>query len=127
MGNMESKLSKSFFVNLSLGILLVMIFFSYCCGGQVKCRDVGHDEKYTHLIGQKYKSTKELLIYGITADRNYKKQIDYYIITEPPGIAGPEVLSEEHLALGTLIQIQKVLSCAYLFDPSIVLEVIILS
>lgn len=109
-------------------LLLLMSFFPYyLCGLQVKCKDISHDEQYTHLIGQKDRSVRELLIYGITADRNYKKQIDYYVVTEAPGIGGPEVLSEGHLALGTVIQIKKALHCAYFLDPSIEFQIEILS
>lgn len=89
---------------------------------------MSHDKKYVHLIGQKYRSKIDLLVHGIRSEKDYKKKIvDYYKITEKPGIAGRFVLSQDLFKNGMLIKIRKVKHCAYFLDPSIVLEVEILS
>jgi hypothetical protein len=73
--------------------------------------DISEDKDVASLINSKYKSQKELIIYGITLDRDYKEEIDLYTIMEPPGIAGPEVLFKEILPKYTLIKILKVERC----------------
>jgi hypothetical protein len=97
------------------------------CYYQAKYQDVSAHEKYTHLIGTKYKTLHTLLVYGITTDRNYKKKIAYYTITEPPGIAGPEIISRGELVADTLIQVKKALKCINCIPSSIEFEVDILS
>lgn len=69
----------------------------------------------------------ELLIYGITIDRNYKKQIDYYTVTEKPGFSGPEVVSKDSLGSGTLFQIKRAMNCTNCLDVRTHFEIEILS
>jgi len=63
------------------------------------------------LIGARYKTTHDMLIYGITLDKNYKKTIDHYAIIEYPGIGGPEVLTENEIESGTLFEIEIINKC----------------
>ena len=111
---------------LVLAFSFLILFYSlfYC---QAKFKDVSQGEKYAHLIDQRYITVKELLLNGITTDRNYKEQIDYYDLNEPPGIGGPEVISEGHLMPSTLIQIKKVIECTNCLPSLIELEIEILS
>jgi len=110
------------------GSFLLLVFFNELASCSAKYEDASNEEKHVHLIGNKYKTTKELLIYGITTDKNYKQQIDLYTIHEPPGIGGPEVLLEGHLEPGTVVQIKKVLRCINCIPPSLLeLEIEILS
>ena len=76
-----------------------------------KYEDISTDKEYHGLVHKVLKSQKELYIYGITSDRNYKKKVDYYSVTEPPGISGPEVLSRASLPKGTMVKIEKVIRC----------------
>ena len=107
--------------------LLAIISLNYYCGTQAKYEEVSQDKKYAYLIGHKYRSVTELLIYGITTDRNYKNKIDYYVIMKAPGIGGPEVLSKGYSKPGMVIQIQKALKCTNCFDTRIKFQVEILS
>jgi len=76
-----------------------------------KFTDISSDPKVSHLIGTKYTSTKELFIYGISNDPNYKKIVDNYTVMEPPGIGGPEVISKDVLPIGTSFKIIRVERC----------------
>lgn len=73
--------------------------------------DISSEEQSAPFINTKYKSQKELLVYGITLDRNYKQVIDYYTIMEPPGIGGPEVVSKDILPKDTVVKILRVERC----------------
>ena|SRR3989338_7920920 len=124
-------MGKMLIIWIILGTLLALFLFNYyCCERQVQCEDVSHNERYAHLIGQKYKSIKELSIHGILAPEDYNKkeqEIAYYTITEKPGIGGRYVISRNYLKNNTLMQVKKVSHCEYLFDPNIVLEIAISS
>ena len=74
--------------------------------------DVSSDPKLSHFIGAKYIAHKELLVYGITLDENYRKVVDYYTVMEPPGIDGPEVVSRRVLPPGTSTKILRVERCS---------------
>lgn len=107
-----------------IGIFVFLFFLMIGC--RAKYEDMSHDVKYSHLIGHKYVLTKKLLIYGITLDANYKKQIDIYTIHRPPGIGGPEVLTGNYLLPGTKMEIKKVVKCINCLPPSVKFEIEIL-
>ena len=68
-------------------------------------------DEHKSLIGVKYKTNSDMLIYGITLDENYKKVIDYYSIYEYPGISGPEVLSKDIIESDTVFVIKHIKNC----------------
>ena len=106
---------------LVLGSLLLILVG--CPLPLAKFEDISTDKKYHGLVHNVLKSKKELYIYGITADQNYKKKVDYYVITEPPGIGGPEVLSQASLPKGTIVKIEKIISCTNCLDHRVQLIV----
>lgn len=112
---------------VSLFVLFLWAFLTYQCGRQAKYEDISYEEEYSHFIGKKYRTTKNLLVHGITLDKNYKKQIDVFTIDEPPGFSGPEIISKGHLPEGTLIQIRKVVECINCLPKLKELEIDILS
>jgi len=52
-----------------------------------------------------------LLVHGVTLDPNYKKVVDVYSITPKPGLAGPEILSQDVSPIGSTIRVLKVEHC----------------
>jgi len=68
-------------------------------------------EEHKSLIGVKFKTNSDMLIYGITLDENYNKVIDYYSIYEYPGINGPEVLSKDIIKSDTTFVINHIKNC----------------
>lgn len=92
--------------------LFVFFIFFLTLGCKSQYEDISHYKEYANIIGKTYRILEPLKIYGITRDRNYRKVIDFYDVTEFPGISGPEVVTEDILKNGTLIQIEKVKRCS---------------
>jgi hypothetical protein len=84
--------------------------------GMVGCKlkefsDISNEPRVSKLIGIKCISKKELFIYGISNDPDYKKVVDDYTVMEPPGIGGSEVVSKDVLPIGTSFKIVRVERC----------------
>lgn len=75
--------------------------------------DISHWPEYAGIIGTKIRAKDELLAFGITIDKNYKKRADYILITQRPGISGPEVVSTEKVSNGTVFRISGVVRYGY--------------
>lgn len=88
--------------------------------GQVPLEDVSSDPEYKSLIGTTFRTKVDMLLIGVTADPNYKKQIDYFVLVPEPGFAGPEVVRKEKLAKGYSIRIAQVLQSKLFFVPRVI-------
>lgn len=89
--------------------ILTTVILSGCLSAKYK--DISQDPQYSHFIGQKYQSINPLLIYGVTRDLKPPKQVQWFNITGPPGIGGPEIVTRGQLEPGSVFQIKKVLDC----------------
>lgn len=76
-----------------------------------KYEDFSHEARYAGLVGETYRTAVELVVHGVTADKNYNPVVDYYVVTEKPGFGGPEVVSQKRLPPGSLIRINGFLRC----------------
>lgn len=79
--------------------------------GFVSFEDVSTQSPYSAYVGKEYRSTKVALIYRVSMDPNYKLTPSVYIVKSSPGIAGPEVLSQVGLPVGTTLRVLKVMRC----------------
>jgi hypothetical protein len=70
--------------------------------------DISSTPEYSSVIGKQFKTKKELWAFGITVDRNYKKQVDYIDLMEVR-ISGPEVVTREKLNSGFTFRVVKIL------------------
>lgn len=101
-------------MNIRYSILIFLFILVGCL--EARYVDISQNAKYAHLIGQKFNTATDLLMYGITLKLERNRKIDYYIVTEPPGIGGPEVVSKAFLNAGTVVQVDKVLKCSNCLD-----------
>ena len=88
--------------------ILLALFLIAC---KQEHEDISMTDKFKGLIGNEYRSIKNIKIHGVTMDWNYNKVINHYVITKNPGIGGPEVIFSKSLAIGAIIKIKKVLQC----------------
>lgn len=99
-----------------LGILSALALSS--CG-QVPLEDVSSHAEYKGVVGARFTTKVDLLLIGVTADQNYKKQIDYVVLVPEPGISGPEVVRKEKLAKGSSVRVAQVLRSKLFFVPRV--------
>lgn len=105
---------------------VLVIFLTLCltnCTG-IEYTDVSAEGRYQNIIGGKYRTTKDLMIHAVGLDlpnRDYNNRpIDYYVVTDWPGIGGREILSRKVLKIGTMFVVKHVTSCVNcLFDDRI--------
>jgi hypothetical protein len=89
--------------------VVVLAGLGFLLGGQVPMDDVTSAAEYKGVVGKRFRSQQELLAIGVTTDRNYKKQVDYVVLTAPPGFSGPEVVTTDKVAKGTEVRVIRVL------------------
>ena len=95
-------------------LLLAVAVLMGC--GPAKYEDVSHLPQYSNLIGAEYRTRVALQVLGITDDPDYRPVIEYYLLTGTPSISGPEVVTRQVLAAGSLVQpitAMKCVNCAY--------------
>ena len=73
--------------------------------------DISSTHEYAHVVGKKFNTLEELLIFGYSKNNNNFETIDSYVITEKPGIGGREVLSRDSLPIGSVIHVKRILVC----------------
>lgn len=80
------------------------------CGCTLKYEDVSGDPEYSPLLNNRYALNTEMYIFGINLPPGYGDDINLYIAypSELGRISGPEVLSEEILKVGTILEIQSI-------------------
>lgn len=100
---------------VALGLLSVAL--SSC--GQIPLEDVSSHAEYKGVVGARFRTKVDLLLIGVTADQNYKKQIDYFVLVPEPGFSGPEVVRKEKLAKGSSFRIAQVLQSKLFFVPRV--------
>jgi hypothetical protein len=77
-------------------LLLALPFLVAGCGMK-EYADASVLPENARLIGKEFRTPTDAVIHGVTLDRNYKKVVDIYVITDKPGFDGPEVVSRSVL------------------------------
>ncbi len=98
-------------MNIKKVFILIMLTVSMTGCWFIDFEDVSNEKEYSYLIGKKFTTLTDLQINGATLERNYKKQIDVYIVNVFPGFSGSEVVCSGRLPAGTEFQISKVMRC----------------
>lgn len=101
--------------------LLMSTWLTGCQAAQYQ--DDSISEKYAELVGGAYKTLDDLIVHGVTYDRNYKKVLSEYLVTNKPGFGGPEVLSSATLKAGAVIRVNRVTRCTSCVYSSIKYEI----
>ena len=98
-------------MRITLCIFVVVISTAMTGCYSLQWSDISSEQPISSLMNTLYETKNELLIYGITLDSNYKNTIDYYTVKNPPGISGPEVVSENTLPKGSVVKIIRAERC----------------
>jgi len=91
------------------GVLLAWWALDYLLARPIPKVDVSAEAPYAPVLGKRFRTQRSLVAIGYTMDRNYKKQIDYIALVEPPGFSGPEVVAKGELPRGSLLEVVAVL------------------
>lgn len=84
-------------------------FFMVSCV-QTEMRDSSGDPKFRHIVGQTFRIKRDLLVIGVTAEKNYARQLDYLVLVPEPGFSGPEVVTKGRLGSDAVIRVDRVLT-----------------
>ncbi len=94
----------------SLSVFLVSCIFVLLCGGcALKYENVSKYPEYEPLVNTYYSLSTNMLIYGVNSPPGYGKDINVYIV-KPMNMrtSGPEILTEDILKPGAVIEVQGV-------------------
>ena len=80
-------------------------------GCSEKYEDASAEGDYSTLIGQELETRDEMLIHGVTIDKDNNKEVSYFSVTPRPGFDGPEVVTRSILPAGTRFQVERVEKC----------------
>ena len=81
-------------------------------GCKATYQDISEDVEVAHYVGEKYELLSDMDFSGVNAPPGYSDEINYYVISSrDPGWSGPEVITRETLAKGTIITIRNVSEC----------------
>jgi hypothetical protein len=92
---------------LTIGTILLSTLL---CGCILKYEDVSNEPEYSPLLKSRYALNTEMYIFGINLPPGYGDDINVYLAypSNLGRISGPEVLSEEILKVGTILEIQSI-------------------
>lgn len=92
-----------------LGTLLVVCFFTLLCGCMLKFEDVSEESEYVPLLSTRYSLMEDMRIQGVNLGPGYGKDIHVYMI-DPVWlkITGPEIITEDILNSGTILEVRSV-------------------
>jgi hypothetical protein len=75
-------------------------------------KDISNDSEFTQYIGQVYKLKSDMDYSGVNLPPGYSDEIHIYVISSrDPGWSGPEVVTRETLAIGSIVTVDKVEEC----------------
>lgn len=92
-----------------IGALFVWWALDYLITRPVPNIEVSRQNQYASVLGKRFITLRDLVAIGYTVDRNYKKQIDYIALKNPPGFSGPEVVAKSLLPKGAVLEVTAVL------------------
>jgi hypothetical protein len=105
--------SKNKLAHVKIEFCRWMIFTILCSAlascGQLEFEDVSTDSRYSAAIGSVFSTKKDMWAIGVTADRNYKRQVDYIVLAPDPGFHGPEVVRKERVGKQSVFRVRSVL------------------
>lgn len=104
--NIFSFLDMESYLPRIVGIVTCSLALSSCV---LPTEDISSNPEYANIIGKKIRNKTELWGIGVTADQNYRKQIDYIMLVPGVGFAGPEVIIRDKVKVGSVFGITGVL------------------
>lgn len=87
-----------------IAIIVIFCVFIVSCE-QIALEDYSSTPEYSDVIGMKFRVKEDLWAIGITANKNYKKRVDYIVLAPGVGFGGPEVVTKERVSKGIIIRI----------------------
>lgn len=89
--------------------MLVLVVATGC--GAAEYRDVSGENEYINIIGNKFRTKVKMFAHKITLNEEYKPSADYILVTNPPGIGGPEILEKDVVPIGSSFELVHVMKC----------------
>ena len=113
-------IAKVFIVVLFALLVFAILAFGFLSNCALKYMDVSDKPEYASLLNSRYSLQAEMYLYGVNLPPGYGKDINVYDIS-PTGLSGPEILSEEVLKPGTVLEVQSIRKSIHHFpgDPSV--------
>jgi len=113
-------IAKVFIVVLFALLAFAILAFGFLSNCALKYKDVSDNPKYAPLLHSRYSLQKDMYLFGVNLPPGYGKDINVYDIW-PTRLSGPEILSEEVLKPGTILEIQGTRKSIHHFpgDPSV--------
>lgn len=113
-------IAKVFIVVLFALLVFAILAFGFLSNCALKYKDVSDKPEYASLLNSRYSLQAEMYLYGVNLPPGYGKDINVYDIY-PIRLSGPEILSEEVLKPGTVLEIQGIRKSIHHFpgDPSV--------
>ena len=81
----------------------------------VSYEDVSREPKYSKYVGVDYVTTSDMHIYRVSIDQNYGPSPSVYMIVQPPGFDGPEVISSARFPEGSTMKVLTIRRCTDCF------------
>lgn len=92
-----------------ISTFFIAFLFILFCGCVLKYEDVSEEPEYAPLLNTCYSLSTEMRIYGVNLPPGYGKDINIYIINPMHLMwSGPELIMEDTLKSGTILQVQSV-------------------
>ena len=113
-------IAKVFIAVLFALLVFAILAFGFLSNCALKYTDAIGEPEYASLLNSRYSLLAEMFISGVNLPPGYGKDIGVYDIS-PTGLSGPEILSEEVLKPGTILEIQGIRKSLNHFpgDPSV--------
>ena len=113
-------IAKVFIAVLFALLVFAILAFGFLSNCALKYMDVSDKPEYASLLNSRYSLLTEMTIFGVNLPPGYGKDINVYDIW-PTRLSGPEILSEEVLKPGTVLEVQSIRKSINHFpgDPSV--------
>ncbi|MFC1453808.1 hypothetical protein ACFLQL_01360 [Verrucomicrobiota bacterium] len=96
-------------INCKTGLGVAFLFSMLLCGCKLKFEDVSKDPEYAPLLNTCYSLSTNMRIYGVNSPPFYGSEINIYIIYPMSiRIKGREIITEDVLTPGAVIEVQSV-------------------
>jgi hypothetical protein len=91
-------------------LLLACLLAGFAC--DAKYEDVGGQPEFAPLVGAEFRTLVKLELHGISLSTHPTHEVDYYVVTPPPGIGGREVVERSVVPRGSQVRVSRVLRCS---------------
>ena len=91
-------------------IIGTVLLSTLLCGCKIRYKDVSTEPEYASLLNNRYSLSDDIYIFGVNLPPGYGDDINIYTMhpVELGRSSGPEIISEDILKPGTILEIQSI-------------------